>query len=43
MVFNMLKVILKKNEEIEKINGYPWIFSNEIYNFEGEIKFNGKK
>ena len=34
----MLKVILKKNEEIEKINGYPWIFSNEIYNFEGEIK-----
>ena len=34
----MLKVILKKNEEIEKLNGYPWIFSNEIYNFEGEIK-----
>ena len=34
----MLKIILKKNEEKEKINGYPWIFSNEIDKFEGEFE-----
>ena len=34
----MLKIYLKKNEEIEKINGYPWIFSNEIDKFEGEFE-----
>ena len=34
----MLKIILKKNEEIEKLNGYPWIFSNEIDNFIGEFE-----
>lgn len=34
----MLKIILKKNEEIEKLNGYPWIFSNEIDRFEGNFE-----
>ena len=34
----MLKITLKKNEEIEKLNGYPWIFSNEIDKFEGEFE-----
>ena len=34
----MLKLTLKKNEEIEKLNGYPWIFSNEIDKFEGEFE-----
>ena len=34
----MLKIFLKKNEEIEKLNGYPWIFSNETDRFEGEFK-----
>lgn len=33
----MLNVILNKNEEIEKLNGFPWIFNNEIYSFEGNI------
>ncbi len=37
----MLKVILNKNEEENILNGYPWVFSNEIINFEGEID-NGK-
>ena len=34
----MLKIYLRKNEEIEKLNGYPWIFSNEIDRFEGEFE-----
>ena len=34
----MLKIILKKNEEVEKLNGYPWIFSNEIDRFEGDFE-----
>lgn len=34
----MLKITLRKNEEVEKINGYPWIFSNEIDKFDGEFK-----
>ena len=37
----MLKVILNKNEEENILNGYPWVFSNEIINFEGQIE-NGK-
>ena len=37
----MLKVILNKNEEINILNGYPWVFNNEIINFEGKIE-NGK-
>ncbi len=34
----MLKVILNKNEEKEKLLGFPWVFSNEIHHFDGEIK-----
>ncbi len=37
----MLSVILNKNEEIEKLNGFPWVFNNEINNFLGTIE-NGK-
>lgn len=32
-----MKVILKKNEEKRILDGHPWIFSNEIANFEGQI------
>lgn len=34
----MLKVILNKNEEIEKLNGFPWVFNNEVSGFIGDIK-----
>ena len=34
----MLKVILNKNEEKEKLLGFPWVFSNEINRFDGEIE-----
>lgn len=34
----MLKVILNKNEEKEKLEGFPWVFSNEVHHFEGDIK-----
>ena len=37
----MLKVILNKHEEDNIFNGYPWVFNNEIINFEGTIE-NGK-
>lgn len=37
----MLKVILNKKEEENILNGYPWVFNNEIINFEGNIE-NGK-
>ena len=37
----MLKVILNKDEEINILNGYPWVFNNEVNNFIGEIE-NGK-
>ena len=37
----MLKVILNKHEEDNVLNGYPWVFNNEIINFEGTIE-NGK-
>ena len=33
----MLIVKLNKNEEIEKLEGFPWIFNNEINSFSGEI------
>ena len=33
----MLNVILNKNEEIEKLQGFPWIFNNEINSFDGNI------
>ena len=34
----MLKVILNKGEEKRIIDGHPWVFSNEVRAFEGEIK-----
>lgn len=34
----MLNVILNKFEEKEKLEGFPWIYNNEINSFEGEIK-----
>lgn len=37
----MLKVILNRNEEENILNGYPWVFNNEVNNFEGTIE-NGK-
>lgn len=37
----MLKVRLNLNEEKEKLEGFPWIFNNEIHSFDGEIE-NGK-
>lgn len=33
----MLVVKLNKNEEVEKIQGFPWVFNNEIHSFNGEI------
>lgn len=33
----MLNVILNKNEEKEKLDGFPWVFSNEINSFDGQI------
>lgn len=33
----MLKIVLNKNEEDNVLNGYPWIFNNEINNFIGTI------
>lgn len=33
----MLSVILNKNEEIEKLKGFPWVFNNEVNSFEGNI------
>lgn len=37
----MLNVILNKKEEDNILNGYPWVFNNEIINFEGKIE-NGR-
>ncbi len=34
----MLKVILNRNEEENILNGYPWVFNNEVNNFEGSIE-----
>lgn len=34
----MLKVFLNKGEEQRLIEGHPWVFSNEIKGFDGEIK-----
>lgn len=34
----MLKVYLNKNEEIRLLQGQPWVFSNEVNHFDGEIQ-----
>ncbi len=36
-VITVLSVILNKNEEKEKLEGFPWVFSNEVNSFDGEI------
>ena len=33
----MLNIILNKNEEKEKLKGFPWIYNNEINSFDGKI------
>ncbi|MBQ9514127.1 MAG: class I SAM-dependent rRNA methyltransferase [Clostridia bacterium] len=34
----MYRVILKKNEEKKILNGYPWVFANEVSKIEGKDK-----
>ena len=34
----MLKVFLNKNEEKEKLDGFPWVFNNEVNRFDGKIE-----
>ena len=34
----MLKVYLNKTEEVNILNGFPWVYNNEVNRFEGEIK-----
>ena len=34
----MLKVFLNKNEEKEKLDGFPWVFNNEVNHFDGKIE-----
>ena len=34
----MLNVILNRNEEINILNGYPWVFNNEVNSFDGKIE-----
>lgn len=33
----MLNVILNKNEEIDILNGFPWVYNNEVNSFDGNI------
>jgi hypothetical protein len=33
----MLTVRLNKNEEVEKLQGFPWVFNNEVNSFDGDI------
>lgn len=33
----MLSIVLNRNEEKEKLLGFPWVFNNEIHSFKGEI------
>lgn len=33
----MLNVILNKNEEFNVLDGFPWIYNNEVNSFDGEI------
>lgn len=37
-MMNLTKLILKPNEEERILGGHPWIFSNEVAAFEGELK-----
>ena len=33
----MLNVILNKGEEKEKLEGFPWIYNNEVKEINGEL------
>ena len=33
----MLNIILNKGEENNVLVGFPWVYNNEIYTFDGEI------
>lgn len=33
----MLNIILNKNEEDNVLMGFPWVYNNEIYSFDGDI------
>ena len=33
----MLTVVLNKNEEIDVLQGFPWVYNNEINSFKGDI------
>ena len=37
-----MKAILKKNEEIDVLQGFPWIFRGEVDRLEGEIQSGGE-
>ena len=34
----MTKVILKKKEHVRIQEGHPWIFSNEVHHFQGNVR-----
>lgn len=34
----LFKVILKKGEEKRILDGHPWVFSNEVFGFQGSVK-----
>ena len=38
----MLTVVLNKNEEKEKLEGFPWVFNNEINSFKGDNIVSGE-
>ena len=37
-----MKAILKKNEEQNLLNGFPWIYRNEVASLEGEVTSGGE-
>lgn len=37
MLQDKLHIILKESEEIEVLNGRPWVYSNEVHSFKGPI------
>ena len=38
----MLSVVLNRNEEKEKLLGFPWVFNNEIHTFKGDNIVSGE-
>ncbi len=37
-MYNMYTVVLKKNEEKKILNGFPWVYANEVSRIEGKDK-----